>query len=95
MNQPITIDQDEWLRVLGKGMITLPKKWRDDLGISEGDIVRAKKNGKQMVIETAKAITAPYRIYSDTEIDKFVEDDRLPPRLKAKIDKKIAALKNA
>ena len=34
MNQPIANDgQEAWLKVLAKGMVTLPKKWRDELGI--------------------------------------------------------------
>jgi AbrB family looped-hinge helix DNA binding protein len=31
--------------VLGKGMVTLPKKWRDEMGLGTGDIVKAKKEG--------------------------------------------------
>ena len=40
-----TRNQEEWLRVLGKGMVTIPKAWRDDMGIATGDVVRAKKEG--------------------------------------------------
>ena len=32
-------------------MITLPKKWRDDMGIENGDVVKAKKEGNKVVIE--------------------------------------------
>jgi antidote-toxin recognition MazE-like antitoxin len=34
-------NREEWLKVLGKGMITLPKKWRDEMGIENGDVVKA------------------------------------------------------
>jgi len=77
MNLQPTADQ-EWLRVLGKGMITLPKRWRQDLGISEGDVVKAKKLGQQLVIETATSNFAPYRVFSDAEIEEFLKEDKLP-----------------
>src|SRR3954447_15292581 len=73
-------NQEEWLKVLGKGMITLPKKWRDEMGIENGDVVKAKKSGNTVVIEAklqAKP-TAPYRVYSDEEIQEFLEEDHLP-----------------
>lgn len=78
MNQvSINNSQQEWLKVLGKGMVTLPKKWRDEMGISSGDIVKAKKVGDKVVIEPQK-MKAPYRVYSDSEIDQFLKEDRLP-----------------
>ena len=77
MSQQIaTIDQ-EWLKVLGKGMVTLPKKWREEMGINEGDIIKAKKEGNKVVIETQNAKLAPYRVYSDKEIAQFLKDDSL------------------
>jgi len=34
MNQAITKNnQEEWLKILGKGMVTLPKRWRDEMGV--------------------------------------------------------------
>lgn len=78
MIQPsVNNNQEEWLKILGKGMVTLPKKWRDELQISSGDIVRAKKQGNRVVIEAQKR-KAPYRVYSDSEIDQFLKEDRLP-----------------
>lgn len=88
MNQPTIIPQEEWLKILGKGMITLPKRWRDDLGLSEGDVIKAKKQGKQVVLEAIAETTAPYRIYTDSEIATFLKEDRLSPAQRKAIDKK-------
>ncbi len=88
MNQPAT--QNQWLKVLGKGMITLPKKWREDLGIETGDIVKAKKEGHKLVIETQQSDNAPYRIYTDAEIDEFVKADQIPRSLLNKIKKSLS-----
>jgi bifunctional DNA-binding transcriptional regulator/antitoxin component of YhaV-PrlF toxin-antitoxin module len=73
----LTNNQEEWLRVLGKGMVTLPKKWRDELAIATGDIIKAKKEGKRVVMEIQKEkALAPYRIYTDREIDDFAKADK-------------------
>lgn len=71
-----TIDtpQEELLRVLTKGMITIPKSWRDELGINEGEIIKAKKSGYRIIIEPSKK-TVPYRVYSQRELEQFLKDD--------------------
>ena len=84
MNQTSDIQQ-EWLKVLGKGMVTLPKKWRDEMGISNGDIVKAKKEGNKVIIEGLRKKTAPYRIYSKVEITEFLKEDKLPGQFAKKV----------
>lgn len=78
MNQltPV-LQQEEWLKVLGKGMVTLPKKWRDDLNISQGDIIKAKKRGNTVILEPLSTTSVPYRVYSDEEIDQFLREDTI------------------
>jgi len=66
----------EWLKVLGKGMLTIPKSWRDELGIQEGGVVQAEKTKDGILIRPQKK-TAPYRIYSKSELLQFVKDDNL------------------
>lgn len=86
MNQTVVNNNQELLRVLGKGMVTIPKKWREELGIETGDIVKAKKEGKRVVIEAPKqSIKAPYRVYSDIEIDEFLKEDELPANFAKKV----------
>jgi len=81
--------QEEWLKVLGKGMVTLPKKWRDELRITTGDIIKAKKEGKKVIIEAIYTNLAPYRVYTDKEIDMFIQEDILPKALTKKAQKHI------
>ncbi|NCO88989.1 hypothetical protein AUK04_01620 [Candidatus Roizmanbacteria bacterium CG2_30_33_16] len=68
--------QAEWLRVLGKGMLTIPKTWRMEFGIQEGEMVQAEKTKDGIFIRPLKK-TAPYRIYSKKELLQFVSDDKL------------------
>ena len=90
MSQTTTNTNQEWLKVLGKGMVTIPKQWRQELGIEEGDIIKAKKEGKRLVIEPQQENFAPYRVYSDEEIDAFVKEDKLSSSLANKIQKNLA-----
>lgn len=82
------MNQEEWLKILGKGMVTLPKKWRDELGIESGDIVKAKKEGDRVIIEAQRSTQLPYRVYSDNEIEDFLKEDKLPEALIKKLKKK-------
>lgn len=84
---PIIANQEEWLKVLDKGMVTIPKKWRDDLGITKGNVLKAKKQGTSVVLETA-ALNVPYRIYTDAEIDEFLRLDQLETKQMKKRAKK-------
>lgn len=84
--------QETWLKVLGKGMVTLPKKWRDAMGIANGDIIKAKKEGDRVVIEAQQNKNAPYRVYTDAEIDEFLKEDQLPKNLAKKVDADLARL---
>lgn len=88
----INTNQQEWLKVLGKGMVTLPKKWRDELGISTGDIVKAKKEGNRVVIEAQQSNLAPYRVYSDAEIDAFLKEDKISESFSKKLKHTLSSL---
>lgn len=86
-NQP----QEEYLRILGKGMVTIPKAWRDELGLSEGEIVKAQKVGNRVVIESGTE-EVPYRIFSNEEIEQWLKEDRLSLALAKKVERKLKSL---
>ena len=85
-------NQEEWLKVLGKGMITLPKKWRDEMGIENGDVVKAKKEGNTVVIEAQpqRKPAAPYRVYSADDIKEFLEEDELPETFAKEVQERLS-----
>ena len=76
MKQIVGQQQGEWLKVLGKGMLTIPKIWRDELGILEGEMVQAEKTKDGILIRPLKK-GAPYRVYSRNELLQFVKADQL------------------
>ena len=73
---------EEWVKILGKGMITIPKAFRDELGIREGEVARIKKVGKRLLIETREM--TDYELYSDNELKEMLEEDKLPVKLALK-----------
>lgn len=91
MSQTTVRTNQEWLKVLGKGMVTIPKQWREELGLVEGDIVKAKKMGNRVVIEPSESVIS-YRTFSDQEIDEWLKADKLPRTLAKKIDQKLKSL---
>lgn len=76
MKQTYVQTPAEWLKVLGKGMLTIPKSWRDELGIQEGQMVQAEKTKDGILIRPLKR-PSPYRVYSKSELLQFVVDDQL------------------
>ena len=86
MNQTAAnITQEQWLKVLGKGMVTLPKKWRDEMRIQNGDVIKAKKEGNKVIIESTQSPKTPYRVYTKAEIEEFIKEDELPKKLAQKM----------
>ena len=83
--------QEEYLRILGKGMVTIPKAWRDELGLEEGGIVRAQRVGSKMIIES-ESKPVPYRIFSNEEIEEWLKEDQLSAPLVKKVERKLKLL---
>lgn len=93
MNQPTTnMMQEEWLKVLGKGMVTIPKQWRDALGIDTGDIVKAKRKGNTVIIEAPQRQSVPYRVYTSEQIKAFLKEDMIPQAFAQKVRRHLSAL---
>jgi len=70
---------EEWVKVLAKGLVTIPKTFRDQLGIKEGEIARIKKIGQRLIIEPREI--ADYEVYSDKELKEMRKEDKLPKKL--------------
>ena len=84
----VNTNSGEWIRILDKGMVTIPKDWRDELGLTKGEIVKAQKVGNKVIIQ-AQQDQVPYRVYSAQEVAEFVRQDRLPGSLQEKVRRKL------
>lgn len=72
----------QWLKVLTKGMVTLPKSWREEFGLTKGSVIQATKRDRTIILKAAdpaQSATVPYRIYARNELDEFVNDDQHKP----------------
>lgn len=73
MQQSVT---DELIKIQPKGVITIPKKFRDSLGIADNDIIRIKNDRGKITIEPVRTLPYPVRSYTDKEIEEFLELDK-------------------
>ena len=67
---------EELIKIQPKGVITIPKKIRDSLGLSENDLIKIKKELNKITIEPVRTLPYPVRSYSDREIDEFLQEDK-------------------
>jgi len=74
--------QNEWVKILSKGLITIPKTFREELGLREGEIARIKKVGRRLIIEPREI--AEYEVYSDKELKRMLKEDKLSADLAKK-----------
>lgn len=75
------------VKILPKGLVTIPKKLRLDIGLEENGLARIKKEGKRLILEPVDVISYPLREYSASEIEQFIKEDRLSPALARKVKK--------
>ena len=77
-----TFQEETWIKILPKGLITIPKKMREKLGIKDGDIAKINISKNSIVIEPREP--NEYRLFLNEEIEQWVKDDKLPIKLAKK-----------
>ena len=82
--------QEELVSVLNKGLVTIPKRFRAVLGLKPGSVVRVSQKQNRLYLEPVQILPKrAWRVYTDEEIEAFLKEDRLDPRLAARVDKMI------
>ena len=71
------------LIVSSRGQITLPAAMRKRLGIKGGDVVTLEHRGNELILKPAVIVEIHH--YSDEEIEKWDDDDRLDDGERARI----------
>ena len=67
--------QEEFIKVQNKGLITIPKSFRDDLGIRVNSIAKIKKVKGRIILEPVRILPYPVRSYKNSEIKEFIDLD--------------------
>lgn len=62
---------EDIIKIQPKGLITIPKKMRESIGISERGLMRIKADNGKITIEPIRTLPYPVRSYTDAEIDDF------------------------
>lgn len=67
--------QADIVKILPKGLITIPKRLRVELGFVENGLARVKKDKGRLVVEPVRTLPYPVRSYTDKEIAEFLALD--------------------
>ena len=84
------LNQEEIIKLQPKGLITIPKKFREILDLEENGLVKVRIEKDRLVIEPV--IVLPYKVrrYTDKEIEEFFKlDNKQSKELKKSKRKKI------
>ena len=57
-------------------MITIPKNYRDELGLGKDDLIRMKKNKGRIIFEPVRTLPYTVRSYTESEVDEFSQEDK-------------------
>lgn len=68
--------QEEIISLQPRGVITIPKKFRQEIGLKEKSIIKIKKQGNRLIIQPVRTIPYPVRSYTKEEIKEFLKLDQ-------------------
>lgn len=72
-----TLINDQYIKIQPKGLITIPKKMRDQLKLNDQSVIRIRQQGQQLVLEPVTILDYPVRHYTEQEVQEFLKYDRL------------------
>lgn len=67
---------EDIVKMQPKGLLTIPKRFREELGFEEDGFIRVKQEKGRIVLEPVRILDYPVRSYNKEEIDDFLELDR-------------------
>lgn len=67
--------QDEIIKLQPRGLLTIPKKFRQSLGLEENTLIRIKKDKWRLIIEPVRTLSYPVRSYTNEDLRQFFELD--------------------
>lgn len=80
-----TITYEEIVKVQAKGLMTIPKKIRNDFGFEENGLARFKKTDGMLILEPVRTLSYPVRTYTSGDLsDFFALDEKETKDLKKK-----------
>ncbi|OGG20936.1 hypothetical protein A3D03_04235 [Candidatus Gottesmanbacteria bacterium RIFCSPHIGHO2_02_FULL_40_13] len=68
--------REEIIKILPKGIMTIPKKFREALGFEENGLARIRQDKGKLVLEPVRTLPYPVRTYTKEEVEKFTALDK-------------------
>lgn len=67
---------EEIVRLQSKGLITIPKRFREELALQENDFLKIKKERGRLIIEPIRILPYKVRTYTKKDIEEFIAFDK-------------------
>ncbi len=67
---------EDIIKMQPKGLLTIPKRFREEFGFEEDGLVRVKGEKGRIVLEPVRILDYPVRSYTKEEIDEFLVLDK-------------------
>lgn len=67
---------EDIIKILPKGLITIPKKFRRKLGMEDNSLVRVKEEKGKLIMEAVRTFPYPIRTYTKEELMEFLDLDK-------------------
>ena len=71
-----TYIQKEIVKLQPKGLMTIPKKLREAIGLKENGLARIKQEKGRLILEPVRTLPYPVRQYTGEEIREFLDLDK-------------------
>ena len=78
---------EDIIKIQSKGLVTIPKKLRDGIGLKENSLARIRREGRKLVLESVRVVSYKLREYSKREIRQFIKEDSIDKVLSIKATK--------
>lgn len=76
---------NSWIKILDKGMVTIPKKFREKFNFRKGDMLKIRLENNQLIIEPTQQ--TEFRDFSNSYLKEMLKDDALPFAIREKATK--------
>ncbi len=70
------VNLEEIVKVQSKGLLTLPKKLRQKIGLEAKDLVKVREEKGRLIIEPLRTLSYPVRSYTEEDLKEFLDLDK-------------------
>lgn len=68
--------EEELVKIQARGLLTIPKRFRQDLSLKANSLARLKKEKGRLIIEPVRTLPYPVRSYTEKDLKEFLELDK-------------------